>query len=667
MNRPQSAPSREARQQGPKMVVGQGVEGARAEYRPRAKAPQAGAAQQPSRAVAATHSSPKQAAHHGAEPAKQRASSAARKRREVVNEYMRVHVDPVMGDVITALLLTQPADVPTAMLEYLRALRDHGTPPVDADASRKVSRTDRVYMVQRISPVLTDLLGDVVKARPRAPVDFMIAWLASKAVRSPTKGTKQPPAKNKPLPLEPLSDNVAPSPKASVRSKLREAVSLDAHVQQDQLKVPPDAQPHPPPSVVAALTPTRSPSEARDDHGAASSSSSAAKDAPPKQQQQQQPVVEAEVAAAKKEPIKKKMILMLGNTGVGKTTMLKALGGDMEPSCRPSNGFRKNEFPHADESGNADGTTLSFCDVSGRPVARKAYYANYGDVHAVVFVVDASEDLAAAREAFDDAFRPAATAVHEDVRRAMLRGKPLLVVANKQDASNAAAPDDVATALDLASLQRDLEDEGKALDVAVCAAIANPIHNGNALDDRIEKAVEWLVARVDEDPEALTQRIAQDQVVLERVNADKLRKKEERVFRKTLRKAWPTKPDAEPEECMTKEEGLEFFCAELGATQADLEPVAVELAATVNYQKLALTMMANMKAPVNVKKRAPMDWPAIVDWVHVRKSEAWDPQVLEQDEIDDPMSERNRAAKIAARIAEAEAKKLKQQQEAGAA
>ena len=111
-------------------------------------------------------------------------------------------------------------------------------------------------------------------------------------------------------------------------------------------------------------------------------------------------------------------------------------------------------------------------------------------------------------------------------------------------------------------------------------------------------------------------------------------KKERRVYRKVLRKAFPQ--DGDPEECFDAAEGTEFIASELGCTVDDLPEAAAKLAAAVNYQKRALQMIGNFKNPINLKKRTPMSWDDITAYVDARNAEKWDPKWVAQDLADDP-------------------------------
>lgn len=478
-------------------------------------------------------------------------SLATRRRRDIVNNYMQTHVDHVMHNMITHLLLTQPSDVKAAMLDYVRHLNDMPSSPLPKQstaAGRKVSRKDRLYMVSDISPILTELLTDLVRARPKSPLDFMIAWLSNHHQHR--------------------DDDTA-----KVKHKLHSALEYDAQVQHQLAQ---QAQP-----VSPGITP--------------------------------QPDMTPDV---------KRKLLLLGHTGAGKTALIKALCGDPEPSCRPTSGFRKYEL------GSDKGGTVAFFDLGGKEKAYRSWRAYSHDVHAILFVVDASTDLSVARRAFDYVCRPAHQDDDDDEqRRWMLKGKPVLVVANKQDIPGSASPDEVATALDLKGYQHDCEHAPDCLGkVAVCPCIGAPQYNGHKVDSRLERALDWLIDCIDDHADHLRRRLERERLHVERLEAKRTQQKERRVFRKVLRKAFADPP----EECFADEhEGLEFLRSELGVDELPQEAVA--LAKQVNYQKLALQLLGNFRCPVNTTKRTPMEWSEIAAYVAQRKSEAWEPAMIQLD------------------------------------
>ena len=177
---------------------------------------------------------------------------------------------------------------------------------------------------------------------------------------------------------------------------------------------------------------------------------------------------------------------------------------------------------------------------------------------------------------------------------------------------------------------------------------------GAGLDARIERAVDWLAARVDDNASILSARVENEIDRAEAWDAEQKKKKEARVFRKTLRKAAPLDGASSPEECFDANEGVDYFRSELGLSAEDaLHETAARLAKLVNYQKLALSMMACWSSPVNPKKSAPQSWPEIAAYVDAKWAEKWEPAVVAKDEADDPTSMANRAKARAAAAAAA--------------
>ena len=487
-----------------------------------------------------------------AAPIMKRPSTVTRRRRDVVSNYMQTHVDPLMHDLITRLLLEQPADARQALISYL------GEPMAkNKGTTQKVSRRDRLYMVTVISPLLTDLLTDLVRARPASPVEYMITWLKetnppalhpAPTKDPPTSQKKDPPratGKKEDLPLATNPPDAKEKENVTVaRSKLLEAQQLDTMTQKER----------------------------------------------------------------------ERCILVVGPARAGKSTIIKALSGDLDPHCRPTSGFRKHLLKYEDR-------TLAFFDLEGKEKAYRSWLTYAHQVHAVLFVLDSSTDLDIAKKAFD------VLSTND-----MLRGKPLLVLANKQDAEGACTADDVASALKLSAYQQSFPK--KQPKVAVCPCVGNPQFSASkTVDEQLERAIEWLVHCVNDDADSLANRIHADTTAVEAADKEKAQAKERRVFRKTIRKAFPQ--EGTPEECFTKEEGLDYFASELGIPLDSLPEAAKHIASLVNYQKLALSIIGNFHCPINKKKRQPMDWDQIEGYVLDRKKEAWDEHILQQDDQDD--------------------------------
>ena len=160
---------------------------------------------------------------------------------------------------------------------------------------------------------------------------------------------------------------------------------------------------------------------------------------------------------------------------------------------------------------------------------------------------------------------------------------------------------------------------------------------------RVERAIDWLAQRIDDKAGALEARRTRETAATDAWDLLQKEKKEQRVFRKVLRKAHPQ--EGEPEECMDESEGLEFFASELGCTIEDMDPTAKRLAALMNYQKLALQMTAAMNQPVNPKEARAHGLARRGGLRRSSQFRKWDPAVVQSDEDEDPTSMKNRMAK----------------------
>ena len=131
-------------------------------------------------------------------------------------------------------------------------------------------------------------------------------------------------------------------------------------------------------------------------------------------------------------------LLLLGCDDAGKTSVACALKGE---ACGADGPTPTNGFDTAKVS--RDGWELTLFDVGGGPKIRAIWPNYYSDAHAVLFVVDAS-----APERFADA----AQLLREASDHPAVKGKPLLVLANKQDKPHACSGAELADALRLHEL-----------------------------------------------------------------------------------------------------------------------------------------------------------------------------------------------------------------------
>ncbi|KAM7043249.1 ADP-ribosylation factor-like protein 13A [Acridotheres tristis] len=124
------------------------------------------------------------------------------------------------------------------------------------------------------------------------------------------------------------------------------------------------------------------------------------------------------------EPIRKVTILVMGLDNAGKTSVImdmeRALAGEVLPDAQPGRSrLRVERFE------------VTLLDLPGAQRSRSAWRSHYSEAHGLLFVLD-SGDLARMEEARKVLSRVLS---HPDVS-----GKPLLLLANKQDAAAALLP-----------------------------------------------------------------------------------------------------------------------------------------------------------------------------------------------------------------------------------
>ena len=131
-------------------------------------------------------------------------------------------------------------------------------------------------------------------------------------------------------------------------------------------------------------------------------------------------------------------VVLIGCDGAGKTTLAARLAS-LHISDTPDSTVGFSPVPKATHAG----AQLKLFDLGGGPQIRGIWHSYYADVHACIFVVDA---------AAPERFAEAAALLREAAKHEAIAGKPLLVLANKQDLPQAASAAEIADALRLHEL-----------------------------------------------------------------------------------------------------------------------------------------------------------------------------------------------------------------------
>ncbi|XP_043928092.1 ADP-ribosylation factor-like protein 13B isoform X2 [Protopterus annectens] len=240
-----------------------------------------------------------------------------------------------------------------------------------------------------------------------------------------------------------------------------------------------------------------------------------------------------------RQPIRKVTLAMVGLDNAGKTAAVKGIQGESPEDVAPTVGFSKSEM----KMGKFDVTIF---DLGGGKRIRGIWKNYYAESYGIVFVVDSSDP---------ERLEEAKETVTEVLRHPKIAGKPVLVLANKQDKEGALAEADI---IEYLSLEK-LVNENKCLcQIEPCSAI---LGTGKKLDKSIKKGLNWLLGTIGKDYDAINSRVVKDTT---EQRAQEEQEKQERAER--VRQIREEREQKEREEA--EREGRPF-------TEEESEPVVV--------------------------------------------------------------------------------------------
>ncbi|XP_023938331.2 uncharacterized protein LOC112046085 [Bicyclus anynana] len=130
------------------------------------------------------------------------------------------------------------------------------------------------------------------------------------------------------------------------------------------------------------------------------------------------------------------VLILIGLDNAGKTKTVNNLAGENDDKVLPTVGFKAVNLVHKD-------TPVTIYDLGGGPHFRQIWPQYYSEVHGVIFVIDSSDFTR-----LDEC----KSVLEEVLSNDKISGKPILVLANKQDKSGALDDIDVVEKLNIEPL-----------------------------------------------------------------------------------------------------------------------------------------------------------------------------------------------------------------------
>ncbi|VDI22948.1 ADP-ribosylation factor-like protein 13B [Mytilus galloprovincialis] len=209
----------------------------------------------------------------------------------------------------------------------------------------------------------------------------------------------------------------------------------------------------------------------------------------------------------KTQPRREVTLAILGLDNAGKTTATKALLGETHHDTAPTVGFTS-------ESLTLDHYEIKIFDLGGGKNIRRIWKEYFVEVYGVIFVVDSSTP-----ERLEEA-KNVLKGLLEDEKVA---GKPILLLANKQDHQNAMDEVDICDQLGL----EDLVNANKCpCRIETCSALKG---TGKKMDNNIKVGLKWMCATLEHNWRVYQPRVENDMEVEAAKKRKELAEKKERV------------------------------------------------------------------------------------------------------------------------------------------
>ncbi|XP_056295412.1 ADP-ribosylation factor-like protein 13A [Pseudoliparis swirei] len=212
------------------------------------------------------------------------------------------------------------------------------------------------------------------------------------------------------------------------------------------------------------------------------------------------------------EPIRKVHILVVGLDKAGKTSSIRGmLRVPLGVEAGPTHGCVRSEL-------RLENYQVTLMDVGGSTESRGAWRQLYGKVHGIIFVVDSSDRqrIKEVKEVLADL-----------LKQPRVAGKPILVLANKQDKMNALLGSEL---IEILLLEQLVNQSRSLCHIEPCSALMD-LRRWS--DRKTQRGLRWLLRAVCLDYPELCTRVVQDSKTPPEPRGGEKPWKTEKVRRKT--------------------------------------------------------------------------------------------------------------------------------------
>lgn len=447
-------------------------------------------------------------------------SSRLRQKIDNTYAYFSSKVDPLIATCVANFLFRQPVDVFNSMRFYFlhirKGLGDNCFAKIEC---RNPKISQKLYFSESLGPLLAQVVDLITTSQPSDVVDFICCEFVTNKALSDSCGNSE-------IKVEKFKRNLSATTRGNRKNEVPDCMNTD------QMR-----------PAEAAVTDKLS-HETFDKSG------------------QKHPVKRGSIVVTKNI-----QICMIGYAGSGKTSILNALQGNFERKPKPSLGFK----PISMQLGET--VNVKFYDLGGGKKIRNIWSEYYHDVHAVLYVFDASLKGADLEDSI--------ALFQSTMMNPSLKDKPLLIVANKQDMKGALTAAQLSAFLDL----RAYSNSGYVIaecvsfmspsTVSCFAAKAEPTLADDVIpptddctvDRRFENALESFLEIIQEHFSALDSRVISDVMIKKDLEMKKRLQRERKVLKNKIASVFRNKidasllpenlPDLGPDDSFTKEEGKE--------------------------------------------------------------------------------------------------------------